>query len=224
MLRPRRRSGLILTMPPHWPCKVSVSLISGVTRRRSVFWRMPSGCSLGTRTCTKTSATCCASHEANNAEKAVSAYENAIKLMPNVARLRNELGHVYFDRKDYPRSIAAYRSAIDRDKKEPIFKTNLANALPLDGQQTEALALYREAATLAPDNADVRRTCCTGLYEMGRNDEAIEEGRAAVHGWPRPLRHRITSWASPCCARVGPLKRLKNSRRRFGCRPLTRFY
>ena len=120
--------------------------------------------------------------------------------MPNVARLRNELGHVYFDRKDYPRSIAAYRSAIDRDKKEPIFKTNLANALPLDGQQTEALALYREAATLAPDNADVRRTCCTGLYEMGRNDEAIEEGRAAVHGWPRPLRHRITSWASPCCA------------------------
>ena len=83
------------------------------------------------------------------AEKALGAYEQAVKLAPEYGPYRNNLAHQYVQLKDYEQAITVYEKvlALEADFVLPYF--DLANCYRVRGRLEEALRSQQKGALLS---------------------------------------------------------------------------
>ncbi|MHC4550520.1 MAG: tetratricopeptide repeat protein [Planctomycetota bacterium] len=81
--------------------------------------------------------------------------------------------HIYFDR--FKEALALLKAAAALAPKEPLAWNNLAYAYYAIGRLERAVAAYRKALQLDPDNARVRTALSDGLRRMDRPREALAE-------------------------------------------------
>jgi tetratricopeptide (TPR) repeat protein len=125
-------------------------------------------------------------------------YERALQLRPNYPEALNNMGAIYYARRNYRKSIHYYRKAISFDPKSAPIYSNLGTAWFARGKVTEGIEAYRTAFALDPkvfesDSALlVNETlpahdraqqdyCLARLFAAsGKNEEAIEYLRKAL--------------------------------------------
>lgn len=69
-------------------------------------------------------------------------------------------------------AIPTLRELVEKDPRNPAFRSTLARAYRQSGNLKQALALYREAVALSPGDADAWYNLATALQEAGRAEEA----------------------------------------------------
>jgi tetratricopeptide (TPR) repeat protein len=115
-----------------------------------------------------------------NTTKAIADYREAIRLKPDLADARLNLGAALDDEGQYDAAIAEDREAIRLKPDYEKAHSNLGAALAGKGQYDAAIAEYREAIRLKPDYAEAHNNLGASLAEKGQYDAAIVEYREAI--------------------------------------------
>lgn len=82
------------------------------------------------------------------------AFKNSIQVDETYGPAHNNLGRVYFQRRDLKRAAEAFDWAMKFMPDRPEPANNLGLAFEAGGKLTEAIELYRTAKTLAPENSE----------------------------------------------------------------------
>jgi serine/threonine-protein kinase len=122
-------------------------------------------------------------------EEPVAKYRRMIELKPNSAADHWELGRALLRRGKSDEALESFRDAVRLDGKhvgQAIY--SLADQLKARGDVDGALAWYRKAVELEPENVEANINLGVALKEQGRLDEAIECLRraGAVGRWETP--------------------------------------
>jgi choline-sulfatase len=78
-----------------------------------------------------------------------------------------------------------YEKLVAADPANPVFVGQLAETCRRTGDYERAVALYRQAVTIAPQDRDARYNLAVTLQEAGRGDEAFDALQAAIRLDPR---------------------------------------
>lgn len=112
-------------------------------------------------------------------------YEQAIAIAPKDASLHNQLGDLYYERRDLKGAEAHYRQAVHL---QPDFVSALLNlGLTLDesGQFLEAESFYRQIISIKPDEVLAHYNLSVTLASQGRKEDAIACCRQALSIRPK---------------------------------------
>jgi eukaryotic-like serine/threonine-protein kinase len=101
----------------------------------------------------------------NNLDEAVGAFRAAVKLNPKAAGYYVNLGRALQSNNKPDEAIAVFRKAIELDSKYPAGYINLGHAL-FGQKKLEAVAAYRTAIELNPNDADARDSLIRCLSEL----------------------------------------------------------
>jgi tetratricopeptide (TPR) repeat protein len=93
-------------------------------------------------------------HQTGHHQAAVALITHAIRLMPAVAAMHNNLGEAHRALADYPLAIVAYRRAIALDEHFAEAHNNLGTVWQLAGRPDEALAEFDRAIACRADYAN----------------------------------------------------------------------
>jgi tetratricopeptide (TPR) repeat protein len=111
---------------------------------------------------------------------ALPALEQAARLLPQDAGVRNNLANALVRAGQFERAIVQYRYALRLDPQFAEARANLGNALlehgnalHENGRMDEAIAAYREAALIRPELAAAHNNLGSALRARGLLDEAI---------------------------------------------------
>ena len=108
-------------------------------------------------------------------EKSVAQFRDALKIRPDDADTRFNIGIALgLEGKD-EESIAHYRKALEIRPGDTDVRYNLANALVNHGKLDEAIAHYREILKIKPGYADARLNLGAALAKNGQMEEAIAQ-------------------------------------------------
>jgi tetratricopeptide (TPR) repeat protein len=126
-------------------------------------------------------------------------YERALQLRPDYPEALNNLGAIYYAKKNYGKAIKYYSKALQFDKKSAPVYSNLGTAYFARGKVTEGIDAYRNAFAIDPrifesssvllvnealpthDRAQ-QDYCLAKLFaESGKNQQAIEYLRKALN-------------------------------------------
>lgn len=125
-------------------------------------------------------------------------YERALRLRPDYPEALNNLGAIYYAKKNYRKSIHYYQKAIALDPKSAPIYSNLGTAWFARGKTAPGIEAYRTAFALDPKVFDstsvllvnealpahdraLQDFCLARLYAgSGKNEEAIEFLRKAL--------------------------------------------
>ena len=110
--------------------------------------------------------------EAGDLEGAALAYNEAIRLAPRYAVLRNSLGLVLVRQGRLKDAIDQFTEAVSFDSAFVEARSNLGNALAADGELDQAVAQYSEAVRLKPTATDARIGLGSTLLRLGRPTDA----------------------------------------------------
>jgi serine/threonine-protein kinase len=114
-------------------------------------------------------------------DDAAATFRQAIRLMPDSARLHVSLGVLLCDKKhDYTRAAAEFGLAIRLEPNYPSAHYNLGLALRHQGKSEEAITAFRTAIRLMPDFAPVHHDLGLALGDREKPDEAITAFREAI--------------------------------------------
>jgi len=83
------------------------------------------------------------------------------------------------------RQLTALKAALEKNPRDEATLVRLANFYQDAGKFDQAVALYRRALEVRPENVDARTDMGICLREMGRPDEAIAEFRKSIASDPR---------------------------------------
>jgi tetratricopeptide (TPR) repeat protein len=97
----------------------------------------------------------------------ISAYEAALKLLPDHAEVANDLGRLAFRLGMAPQSEALFRLFLARFPDHPEGANNLACAIRDQGRHTEAIEILRPAITKSPEIAMLWNTMGTVVSDQG---------------------------------------------------------
>lgn len=113
--------------------------------------------------------------------KAKEQYEAQLKLSPEDATLRNNLGNVYRDLGDYEKAVDAYQKSIDLSPKQTNAYINLANLYlyTLDKKDL-AIEVYEDALRNSQDNQDLMVLLGIAYEQSGDKDNARETFQAVL--------------------------------------------
>jgi tetratricopeptide (TPR) repeat protein len=121
--------------------------------------------------------------QAGVVDEAGTAYREAVRLNPKAEDAHNGLGNVLYWKGQWDLAVAEYEEAL-RLRPTGVVWRNLGNTHLKKGRPEEALAAFRKACDLEPDNAAFRAACrdAQGLVLLGRKEpgQAIDAFRAAV--------------------------------------------
>ncbi|MFC2068283.1 tetratricopeptide repeat protein, partial [Chloroflexota bacterium] len=92
-------------------------------------------------------------YDQGNYEEAITEYNEAIWLDPNMTIAYDNRGWVYYETGQYDLAIADYYKAIDLNPNDALFYTNRAIAYDMNGQETEAQQDIDRAVALGWDRA-----------------------------------------------------------------------
>ncbi len=111
-------------------------------------------------------------------DEAIAAYREAIRLQPDFAPARLNLGAILCDVKhDYTGAEAEFRETIRRQPHDAAAHLNLGTALVAQGKVSEAIAAYREAIRHKPELAEAHCNLGLALRQQGQYAEALAELR-----------------------------------------------
>jgi protein O-GlcNAc transferase len=136
-------------------------------------------------------------------DKAIGAYETALKLQPEFVDAWNNLGICRQLRRQFPQAAAAYRQALALDPANAGVMANLGTVLREMGDWAQAVELLRAASNLEPSAAshavnlgiaywnqgnfaDAERTLKQALALAPNDAEALFNLGNALHGLGRP--------------------------------------
>ncbi len=108
-------------------------------------------------------------HEAGDTAAAERHYREAIRIAPDFAQMRYNLGVLLYGR---PEGIEELRRAADLAPTNPLPRKALAEQLERAGRTEEALEAYTIGASLDPDDLAFRFERARANHDAGRADEA----------------------------------------------------
>jgi tetratricopeptide (TPR) repeat protein len=111
--------------------------------------------------------------ELGRPEEALVAYEQAIRLDPNHAKIYNNQGNVLHDLGRLEEALMAYEQAIRLDPNYANAYYNQGNVLQALGRPGEALMAYEQAIRLDPNYAKAYYNQGVVLHDLGRLKEAL---------------------------------------------------
>jgi len=97
----------------------------------------------------------------------ISAYEAALKLLPDHAEVANDLGRLAFRLGMIPQAEQLFRHFLDRYPEHPEGSNNLACAIRDQGRHDEAIDILRPAIIKTPDMAMLWNTMGTVVSDQG---------------------------------------------------------
>jgi tetratricopeptide (TPR) repeat protein len=110
-------------------------------------------------------------------------WERATRVEPDNPELWYRLGrfrHLDFDNADVPSAINDYRRAVQLNPRSPYYKLDLADALEIAGQESEADASFRAAQSAYPISPEVSWKYGNFLLRQDRSPEAFAEIHRAI--------------------------------------------
>jgi tetratricopeptide (TPR) repeat protein len=123
--------------------------------------------------------------------RAIAEYQEALRIEPNSARARTDLGSAYAKTGRLSEAVSEYRAALTLDPHLAIPHNNLGSALSQLSRWNEAISEYETALRLDPEYADARHGLALAEYGLGlgfakagRKLEAIAHLEAALRAWP----------------------------------------
>lgn len=108
-------------------------------------------------------------------ERAISAYNRAIRVDPNLASAYVNRGSAYAMKGQYDRALADYNRAIELNNTDATMYFNRGNAYRKRREYQRALADYTAAIRLAPSDPDAYFNRGEVLRRLNRHDEAIQD-------------------------------------------------
>jgi protein O-GlcNAc transferase len=105
-------------------------------------------------------------------DKAIDAYESALKQQPGFLDAWNNLGICWQRRGQFPQAVAAYRQALLLESRNAGVMANLGTVLREMGEFTEAIELLRAAADLEPATASHSVNLGIAYWSQGNFSEA----------------------------------------------------
>ena len=118
-------------------------------------------------------------HQARQFSEAEALYEKILKSRPRNSAVLNLLGVIRCQRGDCAGGISLLERSIGIEKARGTYR-NLGLALQIEGRLDDAVAAYRSACDLEPQNPEARLELGSMLLQAGRPVEALAELRAAV--------------------------------------------
>jgi Flp pilus assembly protein TadD len=121
-------------------------------------------------------------------DQAITEYRTALRLKPNLAAVRTNLGMVLRNQGRLAEAVAELREALRLSPDDYVTHLNLGAVLNEQGKQEEAIAEHREALRLRPDHFGPHFNLGNTLRNLGKLEEAIAEYRAALRleaGYPQ---------------------------------------
>jgi len=112
--------------------------------------------------------------------KAIEAYKQAIRIMPDLAEAHSNLGVTYGKLGRYAEAIEAYKQAIRINPDYAKAHSNLGLAYAKLGRDSEAIEAYKQAIRINPDLADAHYGLGLRYGKLGRYAEAIESFKQAI--------------------------------------------
>jgi tetratricopeptide (TPR) repeat protein len=113
-------------------------------------------------------------------KEAVTALQNAVKLLPGDAEVNNTLGNAYKGLGRLDEAVASYRRTLEIKPDFAEAHCNLGAALQDLGRLDDAVASYERALQIKPDFAEAHSNLGSVLQGLGRLDDAIENYRRAL--------------------------------------------
>jgi tetratricopeptide (TPR) repeat protein len=125
----------------------------------------------------------------------ISEMEKGVALVPGNAEAWDRVGRYYllnFSNPDIPRAITDFEHAVKIDPLSQNYWMDLASAYDANGNDAAAEGAYEEAHKVYPASALADWNYGNFLLREGKDDEAYEEIRLAVHGDPDLLELAIS--------------------------------
>lgn len=113
-------------------------------------------------------------------EQVVEGLRRVLRLRPNFAEARNNLGNALARQGRLQEAEAEFRLALRAKNDYPEALNNLGNALRDQGKLEEAASAYRRAIELRPDYADCHNNLGIALARLRRDEEAVRCYRRAA--------------------------------------------
>jgi tetratricopeptide (TPR) repeat protein len=104
-------------------------------------------------------------------------YTEALRIKPDYASVRYDLGILFFKQGKWDQAIEQYRKSLALDPNEPDWHYNLGLAYQDKGNLDSAISEYREAKRLNPNKFDARMNLGSALMQKGLYAEAVMELR-----------------------------------------------
>lgn len=111
--------------------------------------------------------------ERHDAEGAIQYLEKAVQEAPQYLEAWNNLGTIYFQRREYGRAEEYFRKALEQDADAFEPRVNLGGALLAGGRPEEALAINQEAQAARPQDPLANAQLGINYFLLGDYDEAI---------------------------------------------------
>jgi len=108
-------------------------------------------------------------------EKALDAYENAIRIEPNDAQARLALGRLHLDRNDAQNAVVQLRRALELDPALAGAHAALGRAYRMLGDWDSAIASLKKGLDADPSDQDSRYILGQLLLALGREEEGRRE-------------------------------------------------
>jgi Tfp pilus assembly protein PilF len=118
-------------------------------------------------------------HQARQFSEAEALYEKILKSRPRNSAVLNLLGVIRCQRGDCAGGISLLERSIGIEKARGTYR-NLGLALQIEGRLDDAVAAYRGACDLEPQNPEARLELGSMLLQAGRPVEALVELRETV--------------------------------------------
>jgi predicted O-linked N-acetylglucosamine transferase (SPINDLY family) len=126
----------------------------------------------------------------NDADGAIAAYHEAIRLTPNYPQAYYNLGIALADKGASDDAIAAQRNALRLKPDYPAALNNLGVLLNDKGKSDEAVACYRKAIQLDPQYAEAHTNLGNALKDQGLIEQALASFDRAIELKPAdPVLH-----------------------------------
>ncbi|GFO60675.1 O-GlcNAc transferase [Geomonas silvestris] len=130
--------------------------------------------------------------EYGDADGALAAYQEALRIWPNSALTRNNLGTMYLAKGRYAEALEQFREASRLDPGEPMVMVNAGRALAKAGRLNEAAEQFAAALRQDPAAADAHLQLAILLIKSGRSSEARPHYEAVQKLEPSSARGPLT--------------------------------
>ncbi|NEP77106.1 MAG: tetratricopeptide repeat protein [Okeania sp. SIO3B3] len=117
--------------------------------------------------------------------EAITAYQQAIEINPNVYSYHHELGEILAEKEDWEGAIASYSKAIELNPSSVWSYNNLGEIFAKQGQLDRAAKFYRRGMGIEPEHYSFYRGLGEVFAEKGARDKAARFFEKAAELYPK---------------------------------------